>query len=157
MSGILKETDDAALDKNTYEIRFCEWISVSQNRRRQPPPQPSAPEGLLNLRTLGPKGPSILRTLTPQGVSSERKDIHEHRHLCPAGHHCHSLRPCLPSYFPCHPGRRQLLRRGRRMSCLPGAEDEAPRRLEKEIKKGAVKKCKSFLHSTFCISAAAGS
>ena len=28
-SKLFKETDDAALDKNTYEIRFCEWISAS--------------------------------------------------------------------------------------------------------------------------------
>ena len=28
-SELFKETDDTALDKNTYEIRFCELISVS--------------------------------------------------------------------------------------------------------------------------------
>ena len=29
-SGLFKETDDAALDKNPYEIWFCEWSSASQ-------------------------------------------------------------------------------------------------------------------------------
>ena len=28
-SELFKETDDAVLDKNTYEIRFCELISAS--------------------------------------------------------------------------------------------------------------------------------
>ncbi|MEE0291616.1 MAG: hypothetical protein UDQ48_03300, partial [Dialister sp.] len=28
-SELFKEADDAALDKNTYEIRFCELISAS--------------------------------------------------------------------------------------------------------------------------------
>ena len=29
-SRLFKETDDAALDKNPYEIWFCEWSSASQ-------------------------------------------------------------------------------------------------------------------------------
>jgi hypothetical protein len=31
-SELFKETDDEALDKNTYEIRFCELISASLGR-----------------------------------------------------------------------------------------------------------------------------
>ena len=32
-SELFKEADDAALDKNTYEIRFCELISDSLDFR----------------------------------------------------------------------------------------------------------------------------
>ena len=28
-SGLFKETDDVALSKTPYEIRFCDWISAS--------------------------------------------------------------------------------------------------------------------------------
>ena len=41
-SELFKETDDAALDKNTYEIRFCELISASLNTWKPSTPTTNA-------------------------------------------------------------------------------------------------------------------
>ena len=54
---------------SSWHLSFLKASTTAADRqriylRRQPPPQPSAPKGLSNLRTLGAKAPSILRTLS---------------------------------------------------------------------------------------------
>ena len=66
-TGLRPQGDSSVLSSWRLSSLKASTTAADRQRiylRRQPPPQPSAPKGLSNLRTLGAKAPSILRTLS---------------------------------------------------------------------------------------------
>jgi hypothetical protein len=83
-TGLRPQGDSSVL--SSWRLSFLKASTTAADRqriylRRQPPPQPSAPKGLSNLRTLGAKAPSILRTFSlPSEPGREAKPIPARTH-----------------------------------------------------------------------------